>query len=189
MNNSPMPHLSKGFLLVASPEIDSGLYAKSVVLLCEHNESGSFGLIINKPLHVELPEEVLNMKAAANQHLSTWTGGPIQVGQMMLLHSCNAIPDQVLQINSDLFFERDLDFLQTSADDPEGPFIRLCFGYSGWETGQLEKELAKGYWFILPATSEHLFKSNSETLWKTLLSEMGGMASSLSNMPDDLSLN
>ncbi len=189
MQNSPLPRLTKGSLLIASPEINSGLYAKSVVLICEHNESGSFGLIINKPLYVDLPEEVINMKEAANQHLSTWTGGPIQVGQMMLLHSCNTIPDQVLQINSDLFLGGDLDFLQTSAADPEGPFIRLCFGYSGWENGQLEKEIAKGYWLTLQATSKHLFQENTDTLWKTLLNEMGGKASDLANLPEDLSLN
>lgn len=188
MQNSP-PQISKGSLLIASPEIGSGLYAKSVVLICEHNETGSFGLILNKPLSVELPEEVIDMKAAANQRLSTWTGGPIQVGQMMLLHSCNRIPDQVLQINSGLFLGGDLEFLQTSAADPEGPFIRLCFGYSGWESGQLEKELTKGYWFSIPATSKHVFEESPDTLWKTLLTEMGGQPSSLSNMPDDLSLN
>ncbi len=189
MENAPLSPLHKGCLLIASPEINSGLYAKSVVLLCEHNESGSFGLIVNKPISIDLPPEVLDINGSQNKKLSTWTGGPIQVGQMMLLHSSNAIPNQVLQISSDLFLGGDLEFLRNAAENPDGPFVRLCFGYSGWDKGQLEKELEKGYWFVTPVSNRLLFQESAETLWKNLLSEMGGQYTSLSNMPNDLSLN
>lgn len=181
--------LSKGSLLIAAPGIQSGLYYRSVVLLCEHNQGGSFGLVINKPFEIELPPEILDIPSAKNPHLDTRAGGPLQIGQMMLLHSSNSIPDQVLQICPDLFLGGNLEFLQQAAMNPEGPNIRLCFGYSGWAAKQLETEVLRGDWFLHRAQPKHVFEIPPELLWKSILLEMGGKYAPLSMIPEDLSLN
>lgn len=165
--------VSKGTLLIASPHIHKGLYAKSVILICEHNRSGSFGLILNKPLEVELPEDILDLEQSANPHITTWVGGPIQIGQMMLLHTSPSIPEQVLSICPNIYLGGDLDFLQKSASNPQGPLIRLCFGYSGWISGQLDKELVDKLWITHPAQEQHLFGIPSEKLWSSLLCDLG----------------
>src|SRR5476651_617559 len=112
MDKAPYSQLSKGTLIIASPDITSGMYFRGVILLCEHGPTGSFGLLINKPLDVEIPEEVINMKEIANPRVQVRAGGPLQPNQMMLLHSSNQQPDQILEVCDGIFLGGDLQFLQ-----------------------------------------------------------------------------
>jgi putative transcriptional regulator len=189
MDVVPYSHLTKGSFLIASPDIDTGIYFRSVVIICEHSSAGSFGLIINKALDVELPEEVINVKEFSNPNVKTRAGGPIQPNQMMLLHSSDRIPDQTLQLCEGVFLGGDLQFLQETVSDPNGPAIRLCFGYCGWGAGQLEREFLSGSWFLHPASAKHVFEIPAEKTWQMLLREMGGKYATLSMIPEDLSLN
>ncbi|MBS0628434.1 MAG: YqgE/AlgH family protein [Verrucomicrobia bacterium] len=189
MNSIPYSHIAKGSLLIASPDIDAGLYFRSVILLCEHNVTGSFGLILNKPLDVELPEEIINIKNLVNPNVSIRAGGPSHPNQMMLLHANETLEDQTLQICDHVFLGGDLEFLQRSIEEPDGSPIRLCFGYCAWGPSQLEKELLTGQWFLYQATQEHVFHTPPEKLWQSILRQMGGKYATLSMIPEDLSLN
>jgi putative transcriptional regulator len=190
MDTPPYSHLSKGTLLIASPEIDQGIYFRSVILLCEHTPGGSFGVILNKPLEMELlPEEIVDLQKQGNEKIAILAGGPIQPNQMMLLHSAENVSDQSLKICEGVYLGGDLHFLQESLNNPNGPNIRLCFGYTGWNPGQLEREFLNGNWFLHPGTFKHVFATPSEKLWQSILREMGGKYASFSMIPDDLSLN
>lgn len=186
---STFSQLAKGSFLIASPEVDMDLYFRGVLLICEHSANGTFALLVNKPLDAELPEEVIDLKQLANPHVEVRAGGPIQPNQMMLLHSSDRIPDQTLTICDGVYLGGDVPFLQEAVADPNGPYIRLCFGYAGWGAGQLEREFLNGGWFLHPASKKHLFETPADKLWQTLLREMGGKYATLSMMPEDLSLN
>ena len=189
LNTPPYAHLNKGTFLIASPDVDAGIYFRGVVLLCEHSPAGSFGIMINKPLDVELPEEVLNIKELANHNVQIRAGGPIQPNQMMLIHSSDKIPEQALKVCEGVFLGGDLQFLQEAVSDTHGPSLRLCFGYAGWGAGQLEREFLSGGWFLHPAGAKHVFETPPEKVWQTILREMGGKYATLSMIPEDLSLN
>ncbi len=186
----PYTHLAKGTLLIASPDIDhSGIYFRGVLVICEHSPGGSFALMINKPLEVELPEDILNLKQVANPRVEIRAGGPIQPNQMMLLHSSEGLPDQTLKICDGVYLGGDLQFLQEAISSSNGPYVRLCFGYAGWGAGQLEREFMNGDWFLHPASRRHVFETPPEKLWQTILREMGGKYATLSMIPEDLTLN
>ena len=189
MENVPYSTLNKGTLLIASPDIDRGAYFRAILLLCEHSAEGSFGLVINKPLDIELPPEIMNLKNIANPRVQIRAGGPIQPNQMMLLHSSDLIADQTLKICDEVYLGGDLQFLQEAVNDPLGPHIRLCFGYASWGAGQLEREFLNGNWYLHPASSHHIFEIAPEKLWQATLREMGGKYATLSMIPEDLSLN
>lgn len=189
MEHLPYSQIDKGTFLIATPEIDEGIFFRGVMLICEHNPNGSFGLLINKALELELPEEIINIHNMSNQHVGIRAGGPVQTNQMMLLHTCDAIEDQTLEICPGVYLGGDLQFLQQVLTDTEGPSINLCFGYAGWGAGQLEQEFLDGQWFICPATSRHIFDVPPDKLWQELLREMGGKYATLSMIPEDLSLN
>jgi putative transcriptional regulator len=189
METPPHANIDKGTFLIATPDIDSGLFYRAVVLVCEHNASGSFGLIVNKNIDLELPEEILNMQELANPRVGVRAGGPVQPNQMMLLHSSDRLQEQSLKICNGVYLGGDLAFLQESIADPSGPCIRLCFGYAGWSAGQLEREFLDGGWLISRADHHRLFNIPSEKLWQLLLREMGGKYATLSMIPEDLSLN
>src|ERR1700730_5525903 len=109
--------IQKGTLLIATPEIDSGIFFRSVILVCEHNDNGSFGLVINKSLELELPEEIININNLANHRIGIRAGGPVQTNQMMLLHSSDQIPQQTLKICDNVYLGGDLQFLQEAITD------------------------------------------------------------------------
>lgn len=181
--------IQKGTFLIATPDIDTGFFFRGVILVCEHTASGSFGLLINKTLDLELPDEVMNINQLANPFIGIRAGGPVQTNQMMLLHTSNQIQNQTLKICDGVYLGGDLQFLQEAILNPNGPHIHLCFGYAGWGTGQLEREFLDGHWFLYPATSRHVFHVPPEKLWQALLREMGGKYATLSMIPEDLSLN
>ncbi len=187
--NPPFSELSKGSFLIASPEIDAGVYFRSVILLCEHSPSGSFGLIINKPVNIDLPEEIIKIENQANVNIGIRSGGPIQPNQMMLLHSSDALGEQALKVCEKVYLGGDMQFLKESISSPTGPNLRLCFGYTGWDAGQLEREFLSGNWFLAPGKAGHVFEVPPEKLWQTILREMGGKYATLSMIPEDLSLN
>lgn len=189
MESVPYSQIQKGTFLISTPDIESGLFFRSVILLCEHNPNGSFGLVINKNLDLELPEDVINIKNLANLHVSVRAGGPVQTNQMMLLHTSDQIPHQTLEIADGVYLGGDLQFLQDAITDEHGPKIHLCFGYAGWGASQLEREFLDGQWFLTPATARHIFEIPPDKLWQTLLREMGGKYTTLSMIPENLSLN
>lgn len=181
--------IQKGTFLIATPDIDSGFFFRGVILVCEHNVNGSFGLLINKSLNLELPEEILNASHLTNPRIGIRAGGPVQTNQMMLLHSYSQIESQTLKIAEGIYLGGDLQFLQEALSDQEGPHLNLCFGYAGWGAGQLDREFLDGHWFLHLAQARYVFEMPPDTLWQTLLREMGGKYATLSMIPEDLSLN
>lgn len=189
MESVPYAQIEKGTFLISTPDIEMGFFFRSVILICEHNANGSFGLVINKNLDLELPKEILNMGELHNPHVSIRAAGPLQTNQMMLLHNSVTIPQQTLKICEGAYLGGDLQFLQEALSDENGPQIFLCFGYAGWGAGQLEREFLDGNWFVWPAAAENIFQTPPEKLWSTILRAMGGKYSALSMIPDDLTLN
>ncbi len=181
--------LERGQLLISSPEIDSGLFYRSVLLLCEHNQNGSFALLINKPLEFELPEEIVNLSQSKNKNIHLRAGGPVQTSQMMLLHTQNTQDQQLLEITPGVFLGGDLLYLHTLAQTDNDPYVYLCFGYSGWAGDQLEREYLDGSWIAAQGSVKYIFKTPPHLLWRTILRDMGGRFASLSTIPEDLSLN
>jgi putative transcriptional regulator len=188
MMTPSMTSIKKGSLLIASFEIESDFFYRSVILICEHSPSGTFGLVLNKPLEAGLPQELLELDASANEQIAMRMGGPVQTNQLLLLHNSSSV-DKAINICDHVYLGGDLEFLQTSLENQTGPSILLCFGYTGWGPDELEKDIANGFWFLSDAKHEYLFKTPPENLWKQALLDKGGKYSSLSLMPDDLSQN
>jgi putative transcriptional regulator len=107
--------------MIANPEIESSLFFRGVLLICEHNASGSFALLINKPLDLQLPEEIVNLSSAPNKKVGLRAGGPVQTNQMMLLHSVKDERQQILKVTNDIFLGGDLQFLHELLDDETNP--------------------------------------------------------------------
>ena len=185
----PYSEIQRGTFLVATPDIDSGIFFHGVILVCEHGPSGSFGVVINKPLDIELPSEIINLKQMDNSNIGVRAGGPVQTNQLMLLHNSVELPQQTIEVCQGVYLGGDLQFLQEASMQAGGPSVRLCFGYAGWELGQLEREFLDGHWFLFPGDAEHVFNTPTEQLWQELLKEMGGKYATLSTIPEDLSLN
>ncbi|WP_194843953.1 YqgE/AlgH family protein [Candidatus Clavichlamydia salmonicola] len=189
VSRAPYSALERGTLLVASPDQTKGIFSRSVILICDHGVSGSFGLIINKHLDLEVPEEIFSQEKVINQHVGFRSGGPLQTTQMMILHSGESAAADAMQICPQVHLGGDLAFLSRMMMNPEGPHILLCFGYVGWQEGKLEQEFLDGIWYPYQSSSDYVFYRDPSKLWGDILKNMGGRYASLATVPSDISLN
>jgi len=181
--------LGKGTLLVASPEIDQGFFYRSVILLCEHEANGSFGLVLNKPINSELPEELIPPEEQRNSQMTMRAGGPLEPQQLMLLHGHETDNLETLEVCEGVHLGGDLDLLRDLASTTDETPALLLFGYTAWPGSILEREYLEGAWFLRSANVDYIFQTPAEELWKKALRDMGGKYASLAEIPENLDLN
>ncbi|MFT4544359.1 MAG: putative transcriptional regulator [Bacteroidia bacterium] len=177
-----------GKLLVSEPFMQDPYFKRAVILLTEHNEKGSFGLIINKPIPMYLNEAIENAPVFDSR---LGLGGPVQKETLHYLHQLgDVIPDSTEVMNGVFWggdFETIKDLIEKGKIQPGD--IRLFVGYSGWEEGQLESEIKSKSWIVAKADKKLLFNEKSENLWTSILENMGGNYAHLVNLPEDPRLN
>jgi len=177
-----------GRLLIAEPFMQDPYFKRSVVLLTEHNERGSFGLILNKPIPMYL-NEVLENAPVFDSKLSL--GGPVQNETLHYLHTKGSLIPNSKEVMSGIFWGGDFETIKRlifSGELKPGE-IRLFVGYAGWAEGQLTHELDQHSWIVSKANPDLLFTSHPEDLWITILEKMGAPYSYMVNLPEDPRLN
>jgi putative transcriptional regulator len=178
----------KGRLLISEPFLPDPNFERTVVLLCEHNEEGSFGFVLNKPsiLKVkEVLEDVLSIDSIV------YVGGPVQQDTLHFIHR-NSTVDNAVEIAPNVYWGGDFETLVTKVDTSQipGNDIRFFLGYSGWGPGQLDAELEQDSWIVCNFINEQLlFDTEPQVMWRKALESMGGRFSVYSNYPTDPRLN
>jgi putative transcriptional regulator len=147
-------------LLVSMPQMADPNFARSVVLLCDYNEQGAFGLVVNR----RLPEPAwqlikTNPPIEVNPELRLWMGGPVDLQRAWVLMSEAQGPDD----------EHTLQLLQA----PPTPRARVIVGYAGWGPGQLDKELAESAWLTTDVDAGLIFGVPADEMWETAIRRLG----------------
>lgn len=178
----------KGRLLVSEPFLPDPNFDRTVVLLCEHNEEGSFGFVLNKESEVSLGELMEDIQGF-NQ--TVYVGGPVQHNTLHYIHRFPSLEGSVEIVNG-LYWGGDFDQLVSLMDthQVEERDIRFFVGYSGWDKDQLEEELDTNSWIVANLNNpEIIFESGQSNMWKRVLRDMGGKFNVYSNYPSDPRLN
>ncbi|SQI35897.1 Uncharacterized ACR, COG1678 [Leminorella richardii] len=167
--------------LIAMPGLEDPRFAHSVVYVCEHSKNGAMGLIINKPvaeLTVRGMLSQLNIDQAFKvypEHLNrpVLDGGPLADDRGFILHTPKPGFSSSIQISDDVMITSSKDVLETlgSASQPDETLVAL--GYSGWESGQLEKELMENSWLTVEADSQILFHTPIDLRWPAAAQKLG----------------
>lgn len=179
-----------GQLLVATPALEDPNFARTVVLLCAHSDTGAFGLVLNRPLTEERLNNVLpSWSEHASEPPVLFRGGPVEPGVAVALGRTNGHrrEEGVIDIMPGVGLvdmERDP---YTVAPDLAG--ARVFRGYSGWGAGQLETEIARGSWFVVPAEVEDAFRPDPERLWHEVLRRQSGRLAMFAYFPSQPHLN
>ncbi|WP_439490747.1 YqgE/AlgH family protein [Algoriphagus sp.] len=178
-----------GDLLISEPFLQDENFVRSVVLLCEHSEEGSFGLIINKPSILKLGElvEVLDFLDK-----EVFVGGPVEQNTLHFIYFGEKSLEGSIPLGKNIWWGGDFNMLVSKLKlglfDPDS--IRFFLGYSGWGTDQLDEELSDEIWIICKDhLGEKTFDFSPEQLWKDLLKNMGGEFKVIANYPLDPRLN
>jgi putative transcriptional regulator len=166
----PGPELARGSLLVAQEKLGDPNFAHSVVLILDHDDNGTVGLIVNRRSGASLSDLFPRLKEASKDPI--YEGGPVELtsGQALIL-GAQKLKDAT-RIVGDVYSTRDKHAIEKLIKAKVSPAqFRLYLGYAGWEPGQLEAEIRIGAWRITTAESEMIFDSNPETLWQRLRRE------------------
>lgn len=177
-----------GRLLVAEPFLGDPFFSRSVVLLIEHNDQGTFGLIMNKEVPVKPSEAV---RALGNYEGKVFVGGPVQPRSIFYLHTLGDRLEGSHRVLDNLYWGGDAQqlndmIIQGQVKPGE---VRFYLGYSGWSPGQLQDELKRNSWVVTTASADLLLNTPPKNLWKTLLRNMGGKYAYWINFPTDPLLN
>ena len=178
----------RGQLLLDSGELRGSFFNRSVVLICQHDEQGAFGLILNQPSPNKVGEVLVADLPDAIKEMNLYMGGPVQTSTLSYLHSDNFLPDANVLPNLSLghSLEELVDLGGSFASTQQ---IRLFAGYAGWSPGQLEAELKRKAWLVHPATIDLIFRSDPTDLWNEILRAKGWKYRLIASAPEDLSLN
>lgn len=177
-----------GRLLISEPFMQDPYFKRSVVLLTEHGEGGSFGLIVNKPIPMFLNEAVDNAPVFKAR---LGLGGPVQKDTLHFLHRVgHLIPDST-EVMPGVFWGGDFEVVKKliSSDKLKPNDIRMFVGYAGWAEGQLSSEMQSKSWIVARADKSILFDYEPEKLWSKLLEQMGQPYTYMVNLPEDPRLN
>jgi putative transcriptional regulator len=185
-----------GSLLVATPVLVDPNFARSVVLVVDHDEEGAVGLVLNRPTSLEVSSIQPVWADLANAPQVVFEGGPVGSDSALalaLLRGSAADEDSgrggvgMRHLTSDLCL---LD-LDTDPDEvvPRLEGLRVFAGYAGWAPEQLEEEIDEGSWFVLPTVPGDVFAGHATTLWADILRRQPGDLRLLATYPPDPSLN
>lgn len=181
--------LKKGQLLIAEPSIIGDIsFNRSVILLADHNDEGSVGFIINKPLKYTINDLVPDVEANFKIH----NGGPVEQDNLYFIHNIPELITNSVEISSGIFWGGDFELTKKLINDGQvkKDNIRFFLGYTGWEAKQLEREMESNSWILCENLYENRIIGKSTTdFWKEKILELGGDYIIWSNAPENPLLN
>ncbi len=185
---SDKPKYLKGQLLLDSGQLSGSCFQRTVVLICQHDAEGAFGLVLNHASPNKVGEMVVADLPDTLKEFPLYVGGPVQPTALSFLHSDTFIPNATVMPNLSLGHSLDelVDLGESFSDTRK---IKMFAGYAGWSPGQLEDEMKREAWLTHPASLELVFEGDPVGLWKQILGRMGWKYKLLSEMPEDLSQN
>ena len=178
----------KGQLLLDSGQLRGSFFQRTVVLICQHDAEGAFGLVLNRATGGNVGEMIVADMPDVLKACPLYLGGPVQPSALSFLHSdafiadANVIPNLSLGHSLDSLVEIGESLSPTRK-------IKLFAGYAGWSPGQLENEMKHKAWLTHPASLELVFEIAPEQLWRDILRRKGGKYRLLAQSPEDLSFN
>jgi putative transcriptional regulator len=177
-----------GILLIADPFLKDPNFLRTVVLLCDHKEEGSFGFVLNKKFDQSLDELLENFEGFK---LPVYYGGPVQPDTIHFVHQYPDLIPGSYRVDNDIYwggnFETVAALIKNNSIDLNK--IKFFIGYSGWSDGQLNTELDEKSWLTVAATKKLVFNTTPADVWKGSLKQLGGEYEMMVNFPIDPQLN
>lgn len=174
-------------ILIAMPSLDESYFGRTIIYLCEHDDDGAMGLVINKPTELSIAKVLaeLNLVDEEDEKLSeqhVMSGGPVQTDRGFILHNDDKLWSSSLKLDEKITVTTSKDIL-AKLNTEQGPqkFI-MTLGYAGWSSGQLEQELADNTWLTLEADPELLFNTPVDKCWNKALEKLGVSIDQLSSI-------
>ncbi len=172
--------------LIAMPALEDPYFSNALVYICEHNENGALGIIVNRPIDMSLAGlmEKIDIKLEAENlaNLPVYFGGPVQLDRGFVLHRPHGQWQSTLMVNSEVGLTSSRDVLAAVGKEGLPAEIIVTLGYAGWEAGQLENELSQNSWLTVPAKTSILFEMPPEERLPAAMQNLGVSFTQLSDV-------
>lgn len=178
----------RGQLLLDSGQLGGSFFQRTVVLICEHNAEGAFGLVLNRATGTNAGDMIVADLPETLKTCPLYLGGPVQPSALSFLHSDSFIPDANVLPNLNLGHSLD-NLIEIGESFSPTRKVKMFAGYAGWSPGQLEAEMQRKAWLTHPASLELVFDTNPDQLWNRILCDKGWQYRILAQSPEDLSWN
>ncbi len=163
--------------LIAMPSLNDPYFNKTVTYICEHNDDGAMGLIINLPVNLTLNELLAQLDEKKDElpelAQQVLTGGPVSTDRGFVLHSPQPGWRSSLALSDELMITTSKDILMALGSDKAPEHYMVTLGYAGWGPGQLEQEIQANSWLTMPADSDILFNTPIEQRWQKATEKLG----------------
>ena len=178
----------RGQLLLDGGKLRGSFFHRTVVLICQHDADGAFGLVINRVSESKVSEALVADLPDPIQEEKIYLGGPVQPSALSYLHTDAPIVEANVMANLALghSVEELVEFAGSLSPSRQ---LRIFAGYAGWSPGQLDDEMRREAWLTYPASLELVFHPTPQSLWQTILRKMGWQYRLLADGPEDLSAN
>lgn len=177
-----------GRLLIADPSLEGGEFRKSIVLLADHSEEGSMGVIINNQTDIPLSTAVKGFK---DFDMDLFFGGPVETDTIFFLHTLGSEIPGTIPVGHGLFWGGESGFVRDLINHGlvKPDQIRFFLGYSGWAPGQLQEELDRDSWIVYNTSIVDILSPSPEEMWPAAMKAMGRNYAIWSTLPFDPEMN
>lgn len=177
-----------GSLILAQPFLNDDVFKRSVCLLCAHSrKEGSFGFMLNKVTEFKVSDFIEELDAL---DLPVYFGGPVATDSLYFLHDNSFAIEGAQKVLDGVYWGGDFQQMiaQLSTQDLSNHQVKFILGYSGWDPGQLRKEIIEDSWIVTKGNPQTIFEE-SDKLWKDTMEGMGEIYNHLANLPERPELN
>lgn len=167
--------------LVAMPSMDDSYFNRSVIYVCEHNEEGAMGIMINAPIDITVGsmlkqveiEPMYPLEQTDSLDKPVLNGGPVAEDRGFVVHRPNSHFDSSLCMTDQITVTTSKDILSVLGTSAEPSDYIVALGYSGWAAGQLEQELSDNSWLTIEADPELIFSTPMHEKWNKAIKKLG----------------
>ncbi len=160
----------QGSFLIAAHHLRDPNFYRSVVLMLEHSPQSAMGLIVNRPTATTIGQALAQHQPINGLDAPVFFGGPVEQNALFVLHNSMTLAQQDQEITPGLYLagsERSFDQVVCQATPPKINIqFRLLCGYAGWGAGQLESEMERGDWNVLPSAGSMLLEEDPYGFWE-----------------------
>jgi len=177
-----------GRVLIAEPFLQGPYFARSIVLLTEHNEKGTVGFVLNKSTEL-YPDEVIDDLLSFEGEL--FVGGPVSSNTLSFLHTLGPAVPGSIKVTDTVFWGGDFEHLKKMINDGEASSrsVKFFAGYSGWAPGQLEGEIAENSWVVSTLDDVIIMTRDVDYSWERAMEKMGDIYKTWTNFPRNPTFN
>jgi len=178
----------KGKVLISEPFLRDEYFKRSIVLLAEYGNEGALGFVLNKPVNMAVSKLVKDFPEA---DIPVYLGGPVSTNTLHYIHTLGDLLPDSKSIFSEIYWGGDFERLKKLIEQGVATRnnLRFFIGYSGWDAGQLERELSENSWVIAKLRVNQIMMGNDQEIWKKVLRDLGKKYKLWADFPENPGLN